>query len=342
MANSEQNPSGAPVLLEARELVKHFPVKTSALFAPKRYVKAVDGVTFTVHENETLGLVGESGCGKTTLGKMLLRLIEPTAGQVRFEGEDVLRTSSQQLRKMRRRMQIIYQDPFSSLNPRMNVGDIIGEPLYVQDSINGQEKLQRVYELLDVVGLPRASVKKYPHEFSGGQRQRIGIARALILRPKLIVCDEAVSALDVATQSQIINLVEDLQKQFGQAYVFIAHGLSVVKHISDRVAVMYLGKIVELAKSDTLYAHPLHPYTQALFSAAPIPDPTVEKQRILLEGDVPSPMNPPSGCRFHTRCRMAMPLCSESEPPFCEVRPGHFAACDLLSGKTANGPSKEG
>ncbi|WP_368234155.1 ABC transporter ATP-binding protein [Anaerotruncus rubiinfantis] len=342
MANSEQNPSGAPVLLEARELVKHFPVKTSALFAPKRYVKAVDGVTFTVHENETLGLVGESGCGKTTLGKMLLRLIEPTAGQVLFEGEDVLRTSSQQLRKMRRRMQIIYQDPFSSLNPRMNVGDIIGEPLYVQDSINGQEKLQRVYELLDVVGLPRASVKKYPHEFSGGQRQRIGIARALILRPKLIVCDEAVSALDVATQSQIINLLEDLQKQFGQAYVFIAHGLSVVKHISDRVAVMYLGKIVELAKSDTLYAHPLHPYTQALFSAAPIPDPTVEKQRILLEGDVPSPMNPPSGCRFHTRCRMAMSLCSESEPPFCEVRPGHFAACHLLSGKTANGPSKEG
>lgn len=326
------NSSQKEKLLIAKNLIKYYPIRSKSLFGEKKFVKAVDDVSIFIKRRETLGIVGESGCGKTTLGKLLLRLLMPTSGKVYFEGTDIYALNKKEMRKIRHEMSLIYQDPFSSLNPRMNVGDIIGEPLYIQKGIKGDEKLKEVYKLLDVVGMPQSCVKKHPHEFSGGQRQRIGIARALIMRPKLIVCDEAVSALDVATQSQIINLLMDIQEQFGQAYAFIAHGLSVVKHISNRIAVMYLGKVVEIGGSDEIYKNPLHPYTQALFSVIPLPDPRIERKPILLEGDIPSPVDPPKGCRFHTRCHVAIPKCSITEPVFCETKLGsnHFVACHRI------------
>ncbi|HWI51979.1 MAG TPA: dipeptide ABC transporter ATP-binding protein [Symbiobacteriaceae bacterium] len=321
------------VLLEVKDLKKWFPISGGGIIAKTvGHVKAVDGISFSVRKGETLGLVGESGCGKTTAGKTLLRLIEPTAGQAIFEGKDIYSLNREDLRKARREMQIIFQDPYSSLNPRMTVGEIIGEPLEIHGVARGAEKQKRVSQLLDVVGLAAFHARRYPHEFSGGQRQRIGIARALALNPKLIVCDEPVSALDVSIQSQVINLLEDLQKEFNLTYIFIAHGLSVVKHVSDRVGVMYLGKMMEISPSAELYANPLHPYTEALMSAIPIPDPTVRRERIVLEGDVPSPVNPPSGCRFHTRCRYATQLgnrCMTEEPQLQEIAPDHFVACHL-------------
>jgi len=321
------------VLLEVKDLKKWFPISGGGIIAKTvGHVKAVDGISFSVRKGETLGLVGESGCGKTTAGKTLLRLIEPTAGQAIFEGKDIYSLNREELRKARREMQIIFQDPYSSLNPRMTVGEIIGEPLEIHGVARGAEKQKRVGQLLDVVGLASFHARRYPHEFSGGQRQRIGIARALALNPKLIVCDEPVSALDVSIQSQVINLLEDLQKEFNLTYIFIAHGLSVVKHVSDRVGVMYLGKMMEISPSAELYANPLHPYTEALMSAIPIPDPTVRRERIVLEGDVPSPVNPPSGCRFHTRCRYATQLgnrCMTEEPQLEEIAPDHFVACHL-------------
>ncbi len=319
------------VILEVKDLVKHFPVTKGFLFQRSvGAVRAVDGVSFTVREGETLGLVGESGCGKTTTGRLILRLMEPTSGEVIFEGRNVFRLNKEELRRLRRDMQIIFQDPYSSLNPRMTVGDIVGEPLEIHRLARGREKLRRVQELLEIVGLSPYHVNRYPHEFSGGQRQRIGIARALAVNPKLVVCDEPVSALDVSIQAQVINLLEELQREFKLTYIFIAHDLSVVKHISDRIAVMYLGKIVELAPADELFANPQHPYTEALLSAVPIPDPEVKRERILLPGDVPSPVNPPSGCRFHTRCMYAVESCSRQEPPFQEVSPGHWVACPVL------------
>ena len=276
---------------------------------------------------ETLGLVGESGCGKSTLGRLILRLEEPTRGDILFQGKSILSYNPEQMRALRREMQIIFQDPFSSLNPRKNVSQIVGEPLYVHGMTDRHEREVRVLKLLEVVGLKREHMRRYPHQFSGGQRQRIGVARALALNPKLIICDEAVSALDVSIRGQVINLLQDLQEEFGLTYLFISHDLSVVEHISDRVAVMYLGKLVELADSETLYKIPLHPYTQALLSAAPIPDPRRKRNRVVLSGDVPSPIDPPSGCRFHTRCPYAKDICSQQEPPLREVRPNHFAAC---------------
>jgi oligopeptide/dipeptide ABC transporter ATP-binding protein len=321
------------VLLEVKNLKKWFPISGGGLISKTiGHVKAVDGVSFDVRKGETLGLVGESGCGKTTAGKTILRLIEPTGGEAIFEGKNIYSMGREDLRKMRREMQIIFQDPYSSLNPRMTVGEIIGEPLEIHGVARGQEKQKRVGQLLDVVGLASFHARRYPHEFSGGQRQRIGIARALALNPKLIVCDEPVSALDVSIQSQVINLLEDLQKEFNLTYIFIAHGLSVVKHVSDRVGVMYLGKMMEISPSAELYANPLHPYTEALMSAIPIPDPTIRRERIVLEGDVPSPVNPPSGCRFHTRCRYASQLgerCKTEEPPLLEIAPDHWVACHL-------------
>ncbi len=315
-------------LLEVRDLVKHFPV-TRGLMMGKNLgsVRAVDGVSFSVEAGETLSLVGESGCGKSTTGRVLLRLIEPTAGAVRFDGEDVFNLDKSELRRLRREMQIIFQDPYASLNPRMTVGEIIGEPLKIHNLAEGAQKQARVRELLEQVGLSAWHERRYPHEFSGGQRQRIGIARALAVEPKLIVCDEPVSALDVSVQAQVVNLLEDLQKRLGLAYLFIAHDLSVVKHVSDRIAVMYLGKIVELAPTKSMFAMPRHPYTQALLSAIPVPDPTAPRERLLLEGDVPSPLNPPPGCRFHTRCPHARERCRVEEPVFEDVGGGSFVAC---------------
>ncbi|MBC7081924.1 MAG: dipeptide ABC transporter ATP-binding protein [Bacillota bacterium] len=316
------------VLLEVKDLVKHFPITKGIVISRKvGAVKAVDGVSFHINRGETLGLVGESGCGKSTTGRLILRLIEATSGEIIFEGKNILKLSREEMRELRKDMQIIFQDPYASLNPRMTVGDIIGEPMEIHRIARGKEKDKRVRELLEVVGLSPLHARRYPHEFSGGQRQRIGVARALAVNPKLIICDEPVSALDVSIQAQVINLLQDLQREFGLTYLFIAHDLSVVKHISDRVAVMYLGKIVELAAKHELYNNPQHPYTEALLSAVPIPDPTRKKQRIILEGDVPSPINPPSGCRFHTRCRYAQDICSIEDPAFVDIGDNHFVAC---------------
>ncbi len=325
MSKANKTKNGA--LLETRGVVKHYPVTGGILLRQIASVKAVDGVSLKIRPGETLGLVGESGCGKSTLGRLILRLEEPTRGDILFEGKSILGYHPKEMRSLRREMQIIFQDPYSSLNPRKSVAHIVGEPLYVHGMTDRREREARVLELLEVVGLKREHMRRYPHQFSGGQRQRIGVARALALHPKLIICDEAVSALDVSIRGQVINLLQDLQEEFGLTYLFISHDLSVVEHISDRVAVMYLGKLVELADSDTLYKMPLHPYTQALLSAAPVPDPKRKKRRIVLPGDVPSPIHPPPGCRFHTRCLYAKDVCYKQEPALREVKENHFAAC---------------
>ncbi|MBC8449166.1 MAG: dipeptide ABC transporter ATP-binding protein [Chloroflexi bacterium] len=321
------------VLVRVEELKKHFPIMRGMIF--KRQVgsvRAVDGVSFEVFRGETLGLVGESGCGKSTTGRTILQLYRPTAGAVYFEDVNLAQFQGAELNRMRRRMQMIFQDPYASLDPRMTVGSIISEPLDIHGVGSGKERKERVQELLDVVGLSPYFVNRYPHEFSGGQRQRIGVARALALNPDFIICDEPISALDVSIQAQVVNLLEDLQAQFGLTYLFIAHDLSMVRHISDRMAVMYLGKIVELANRVELYEHPLHPYTQALLSAVPIPDPVADakRQEIILEGEVPSPANPPKGCNFNTRCPHAMDICLQSEPEFKDVGAGHRVACFLV------------
>ncbi len=325
------NGTGGGDLVQVRDLVMHFPVTKGIVFQRQvGAVKAVDGVSFNIKKGETLGLVGESGCGKSTTGRAILQLYRPTAGSVIFQGQDLVKLKGEEMRRMRRKVQMIFQDPYASLNPRMTVGDIIGEPIRVHNlRKSGKDVRDRVQELLQLVGLNPYFINRYPHEFSGGQRQRIGIARALAVEPEFVVCDEPVSALDVSIQAQVINLLEDLQDRLGLTYLFIAHGLSVVKHISDRVAVMYLGKVVELAEGSKLYSMPMHPYTQALLSAVPIPDPKIEKRRkrIILEGDVPSPLNPPSGCHFHTRCPIVIDRCKVEEPPFVDYGNGHFAAC---------------
>lgn len=327
---------GRDVILSVRGLKKHFPITSGFIFQREvGAIKAVDGVDFDIFRGETLGLVGESGCGKSTTGRTVLQLYRPTAGTVMFEGQNLVELKGEPLRKMRRRMQMIFQDPYASLNPRMSVGRIISEPLFVHNVGTSKERTERVQYLLDKVGLNPYFVNRYPHEFSGGQRQRIGIARALALNPSLIVADEPISALDVSIQAQVVNLLQDLQRELGLTYLFIAHDLSMVRHICDRVAVMYLGKIVELAPADELYTNPLHPYTQALLSAVPIPDPEAERkrQRIILAGDVPSPANPPDGCNFNTRCPVAVEACfrKENEPELREVLPGHFVACHLTN-----------
>jgi len=320
--------SWAPTpLVEVRDLYKYFPIHAGLFSRHIGDVKAVDGVDFSIASGETLGLVGESGSGKTTIGRLILRLLKETSGQILVDGKDVTKMNAGEIRRLRREMQIIFQDPYASLNPRMTVGDIVGEPLRIHGIASGKAADDRVRELLQLVGLRPYHANRFPHEFSGGQRQRIGVARALAVDPKFIVCDEPVSALDVSIQAQVINLLEDLQSKLGLTYLFIAHDLSVVRHISTRVAVMYVGKIVELADRDALYQNPLHPYTQALLSAIPIPDPQSRRQRIVLTGDIPSPVNPPSGCRFHTRCPVAFARCSVEEPPLREYVPGHFAAC---------------
>jgi oligopeptide/dipeptide ABC transporter ATP-binding protein len=318
--------SGA--LLEVRGLKKHYALQGGP-FGKKAVLRAVDGISFSILPGETLGLVGESGCGKTTAGKCILRLIEPTAGSIGLEGEDITHVPFARLREVRRKIQFIFQDPYSSLNPRMTVGQIVGEPFAIHGICGGDERRERVLTLIERVGLSPESYGRYPHEFSGGQRQRIGIARALALKPALVVCDEPVSALDVSIQSQVLNLMMELQRELGMAYLFISHGLAAVKHISKRVGVMYLGKMVELAETETLFSRPLHPYTEALLSAIPVPDPEIARERIILEGDVPSPVHPPSGCRFHNRCRYAMPVCSEAEPEWKDAGGGHFVACHL-------------
>ena len=314
-----------PALLQVEGLVKHFPVRKGVLGRVSGAVRAVDGVDFEIGSGETLGVVGESGCGKSTLGRLVLRLIEPSAGRVSFDGHDLGALDARALRAQRRSMQIIFQDPYSSLNPRMTVGQTLTEPLMLHRLHPGRQ-VERVAELLHTVGLASEHMRRYPHEFSGGQRQRIGIARALAGEPKLIVCDEAVSALDVSVQAQVVNLLQDLQRQFGLAYMFIAHDLAVVKHIASRIAVMYLGRIVEIADKPELFATPRHPYTQALLSAIPLPEPGLQRERRLLEGDVPSPLAPPPGCHFHTRCAHARALCSQTAPPLL-VDAGHGVAC---------------
>jgi oligopeptide transport system ATP-binding protein len=316
-------------LLEIRDLKKYFPVGDGLFSRKKGNVKAVDGVNLTINEGETLGLVGESGCGKSTLGRTILRLIEPTSGEVIFQGKNLLGLSARELREMRRQMQIIFQDPYASLNPRMRVGDIIGEGLEIHKLAKGKAKRDRIMELLHQVGLREDHYPRYPHEFSGGQRQRIGIARALAVTPKFIVCDEPVSSLDVSIQAQIINLLQELQERMHLTYLFISHDLRVVEHISHRVAIMYLGKVVEIAASETIYREAKHPYTRALLSAVPMPDMSRKKERIVLQGDVPSPVNPPSGCTFHPRCAYRQPLCSETEPPL-DFADRHGVSCHVF------------
>lgn len=317
------------ILLKVKELKKYFPIRGGVFSREIDKVYAVDDITFDVRSGETLGLVGESGCGKSTTGRAILRLIEPTSGEVWFEDKLVTALDKKSLRSLRKEMQIIFQDPYASLNPRMTVGDIIGEALVIHNLAKGKEKENKIAHLLETVGLGAEHIRRYPHEFSGGQRQRIGIARALAVNPKFIVADEPVSALDVSIQAQVINLLEELQKKFHLTFLFIAHDLSVVEHISDRIAVMYVGKIVELAPGNILYKNPQHPYTEALLSAVPIPDPTIKRKRIILEGDVPSPIRPPSGCRFHTRCPIRVPDCSVIEPKLKEIAPGHQVSCLL-------------
>ncbi|WP_307479993.1 ABC transporter ATP-binding protein [Cytobacillus purgationiresistens] len=317
------------VLLEVEKLKKYFPITGGVLGKKTGDVKAVDDISFFVNKGETLGLVGESGCGKSTTGRMLMRLIEPTEGKVVFDGKELTSLSESDMRKIRKDVQMVFQDPFASLNPRHTVEKILEEPLIVHGIGNKQERRRKVREMLEVVGLSSYHAKRYPHQFSGGQRQRIGIARALMTKPKLIIADEPVSALDVSIQSQVLNLLEDLQNEFGLTYIFIAHDLGVVKHISDRVGVMYLGRLVEITTSSQLYEKPLHPYTQALLGAVPIPDPTVKVNREILTGDLPSPANPPKGCAFHTRCKACMEICQTDRPVLEEIEPGHYAACHL-------------
>ncbi len=342
-ASSPTTYASGDMIMEVDQLQMHFPIMAGTVL--KRQVgavKAVDGVSFHIRKGETLGLVGESGCGKSTTGRAILQLYRPTGGQVHYKGTDLAQLQGEDLRKMRRHLQIIFQDPYSSLNPRMTIGDAIAEPIMVHGLAKGKALQDRVKYLLEVVGLNPNYISRYPHEFSGGQRQRIGIARALGVEPDFIVADEPVSALDVSIQAQVVNLLEDLQDEFHLTYLFIAHDLSVVRHICDRIAVMYLGKVVELADRDTLYEEPLHPYTRALLSAIPIPDPVLEEKRqhIILEGDLPSPMNPPSGCHFRTRCPIAHETC-KTEPPFIEHRPGHWAACHFIDRAQAELPSLE-
>ncbi|KXZ40371.1 oligopeptide transport system ATP-binding protein [Alkalithermobacter thermoalcaliphilus JW-YL-7 = DSM 7308] len=321
------------ILLEVKNLKKYFPVKKGLFKNSVQYVKAVDDVSFYIRKGETLGLVGESGCGKSTTGRTIIRLYDPTEGQIIFDGHDIAKLNQNQLKEFRKKVQMIFQDPYASLNSRMTVGDIIGEALDIHKIATGKERLEIIHDLLQRVGLQPDHATRYPHEFSGGQRQRIGIARALAVQPQFIIADEPISALDVSIQAQVVNMLEDLQKDLNLTYLFIAHDLSMVKHISDRIGVMYLGKLVEITDSDELYKNPIHPYTKALLSAIPIPDPNIAKasKRIILQGDVPSPLNPPSGCRFRTRCKYAMPICSEYEPSLVNVSENHSVACHLVN-----------
>lgn len=318
-------------LLKVEGLKKYFPIKKGLLGKTVGQIKAVDNVSFYVNEGETLGIVGESGCGKSTTGRMLMRLLEPTEGTVEFDGKELTLLTSEEMRKTRRDIQMVFQDPYASLNPRHTIEKILGEPLLVHGMRDSKERQAKIYEFLEIVGLSKYHAKRYPHQFSGGQRQRIGIARALMTNPKLIIADEPVSALDVSIQAQVLNLLKDLQSEFNLTYIFIAHDLGVVRHISDRVGVMYLGKIVEVSETEKLYANPLHPYTQALLSAVPVPDPAYEKKEILLEGDIPNPADPPTGCTFHTRCPYVMDICRKEIPQLVEMEKSHSVACHLYN-----------